>query len=95
MHIHSHTTTSSKSDNGITSLNKNARTRVSATDSFEGVCLTHVILTPGACGGGVRAAVPDTTSGDSADAAEESREACFCRHAAQIRPIRLENDSNF
>ena len=30
--------------------------------SFEGVCLTHVILAPGARGGGVRAAVDDTTS---------------------------------
>ena len=28
---------------------------------FEGVCLTRVILTPCVCGGGVRAAVPDTT----------------------------------
>ena len=30
---------------------------------FEGVCLTHVILAPGACGGGVWAPLPDTTSG--------------------------------
>ena len=29
---------------------------------FEGVCETHVILTPGACGRGVRAALHDTTS---------------------------------
>ena len=29
---------------------------------FEGVCVTTVILAPGACGGGLRAAVLDTTS---------------------------------
>ena len=33
--------------------------------SFEGVCVTTVILAPGACGGGLRAAVLDTTSGAS------------------------------
>jgi len=32
----------------------------SAHDSFEGVCETHVMLTPGACGRGVRAALHDT-----------------------------------
>ena len=31
-------------------------------DSFEGVCITTVILAPGACRGGLRAAVLDTTS---------------------------------
>ena len=30
---------------------------------FEGVCLTHVILAPGACGYGVWGAVLDTVSG--------------------------------
>jgi len=28
---------------------------------FQGVCLTHIILTQGACGGRIRAAVLDTT----------------------------------
>ena len=47
--------------------------------SFEGVCLTHVILTPGMCGGGVRAAVPDTTLADSGDSADEAGGcACSC-----------------
>ncbi len=36
----------------------------SSTHSFEGVCVTHVILAPGACGGGVPAAVLDTASGE-------------------------------
>ena len=59
---------------------------------FEGVCLTHVILTPGACGGGVRAAVPDTTSGESAG---EFREARFCAQARYLRHICSESDPHF
>ena len=39
--------------------------------SFEGVCLTHVILAPGACGRGVRAAVAATTSAGSAGSGDE------------------------
>ena len=35
---------------------------------FEGVCVTRVILAPGACGRGVRAAADDTQSGGSAGA---------------------------
>ena len=31
---------------------------------LEGVCATHVILAPGACGDGVQGAVPDTVSGE-------------------------------
>ncbi len=34
--------------------------------------LTHTILAPGACGGGVRAAVPDTASGERRDPVESS-----------------------
>ena len=37
----------------------------------EGVCLIHVILTLSACGGGVRAAVPDTTSATTTGEAGE------------------------
>ena len=41
---------------------------------FEGVCETHIILTASACGGGVRAAVPDTTLADSADSGDSADE---------------------
>ena len=40
---------------------------------FEGVCVTTVILAPGACGGGLRAAVLATTSGSPAAALTNSQ----------------------
>ena len=59
--------------------------------SFEGVCLTHVILAPGTCGGGVRAAVPDTASagsrGQPRAAAGEFREAWSCAQARYLRAL--------
>ena len=50
--------------------------------SFEGVCLTHVILTPGACGMGVRAAGPATTSVTSA----------ACSQNADLAAIRVTSE---
>ena len=49
--------------NKIRLLSAIARTQCGMRSrSFEGVCVTTVILAPGACGGGLRAAVLDTTS---------------------------------
>ncbi len=62
---------------------------------FEGVCLTHVILTPGACGGGVQAAVPDTTSGQPRAAAGEFREASSCAQAQWFGVFPRKMTSNF
>ena len=42
---------------------------------FKGVCVTSVILAPSACGMGVQAAGPDTTSADSAAPAACSQNA--------------------
>ncbi len=56
-------------------------------EMFEGVCLTTVILTPGACGGRLRAAAHDIDSAAPAApaAAAECSEIvhfpCFLQHA--------------
>ncbi len=47
--------------------------RSSQRPLFEGVCLTHVILAPGACGRGARAAIPDTTLAGFGSSASSGR----------------------
>ena len=67
--------------------------RASYPSNLREFVLTHVILAPGARGGGVRAAGPATTSGDSgdaadaADAADEFQKACFCAQARYLRAL--------
>ncbi len=49
---------------------------------FEGVCLTAVILTPGACGGRLRAAARETDSGDSGDSGDSDGSSGFVPNRA-------------
>ena len=55
---------------------------------FGGVCLTHVILAPGACGMGVRAAGPATTSADS----PASPAPAACSQNADLAAIRVTSE---
>ena len=53
--------------------------------------LTHIILTPGACGGGVRAAVLDTTSATSTTSADNNGRLVLVQRS-MISAFFLEND---
>ena len=52
-----------------------------------GMAGATVILAPGACGGGVRAAAADTVSAGSAGSGGEFPEARFCAQAWYLRHI--------
>ena len=60
------------------------RGRQRRSKDTQGVCVTHVILTPGACGGGVRAAVPDTTLSGKFSGVSGKFSGNFCAQAAEI-----------
>ena len=62
---------------------------------FEGVCLTTVILAPGASEGGLGAAGQVSLCADRRIPADEFREAISCAQVAEIRPIRSELDVQF
>ena len=57
---------------------------------FEGVCLTTVILAPGACGGRLRAAPRDIKSPDAPDA-PDAADAAEC---SEKRVLGMKNNEN-